>query len=703
MRGRRHLASGVVVALLCLAAVAPGAQAAPSWSAAGNFALPGGATPGATAIAYQSGGVATVAFIDVVSSSPLQTVLHAGVIPPGGSYEEQLQIPSTPTLVPLQLSLAVAPSGAAVLEWEALTGPDASTTPLTYLASYRAPGSGAWEAPATVATDTTASSSIAPAIVTAISSSGAAAAGVVHVDPTIPAPGGSRIDVAVHPAGGAWGQATELGPPGAAQSADGLALGFDAAGDLTAAYRLPAGAGHLLAVQQWVAATGSWGPVADLTPDDPTKDAGKPTLGVAPDGSALVAFQYASYGIQNVLHGIPSAAGAYAVARAGASGAWTTPVDIAPGGVASWPLAAAVSPADEAFVLYWLQSAGAGSGSGSGCVGVGAATVGAGFGAPRCVSATGSGTVAGAIAFLGNDAYFAWTLATAGPGSPQVIEGGRWLSGAAQPDSVTALDLPAQSLSFQQLVGDQDGSVAAFWTTGAPPVLRAAAFDGGGPNLVSTSIPTTALTGQTLTMSASFVDLWSGLVPGGPSWSFGDGTTGAGPSVSHAYAQPGTYTVTLSASDTLGNSTTTTYSVTVEPPPPVLALTRVGQSHGRWRESDPPGARGRREPPIGTSFRFWLTVPATVTLTFSHVFTGRLLNGRCVAATARTRKRPRCVVVRRVGTLTVTGRTGANTLRFDGQLAAGLRLAPGTYTVALRAHAGTAGTVSAPIRFTVVG
>jgi YD repeat-containing protein len=48
------------------------------------------------------------------------------------------------------------------------------------------------------------------------------------------------------------------------------------------------------------------------------------------------------------------------------------------------------------------------------------------------------------------------------------------------------------------------------------------------------------------------------------SWSFGDGTTGSGVSPTHAYASPGTYTVTLTVTDNLGaqgaNSTTASVS-----------------------------------------------------------------------------------------------------------------------------------------------
>ncbi len=550
MSSRRTVLT-VVLGLLLLPA---SATATPGWTAPANFPLPANALPSTVHIGYQSGGTATVAYLELVSSSPLQIVLHVGVIPPGGAYQEQLRIASETNSIPADVEFAEAPDGAAVVQWSVLQGSEPTTSPLAYLASYRPAGSGTWEAPATIAADATQVKGIGDTLVPTISTDGTAAAGIDHLDPTIPPPGGSRIDVAVHPPGGSWGPSAQVSP--AKDSSEGLALGFDANGDLTAAFRLElSNTRHTLAAERRPASSGVWGSLEDVTGSDVTSDAFGPALGVGPDGSAVIAFQYVHYAGTKTLD-------VNAVTRSGATGSWTTPVDVAPGGASSGPMAAGVSATDKAYVLYRFQ----GSSSGEDCVGAVRSPTGANaFTAPHCVSPTNFQPGEGGVAFLGNDAYFAWSGQPNG-GSSYVPEGSRWIDGALQPDSFTDLDTPSTSISLKQVVPDEDGSVAAFWAT--PSTLRAAAFDAGGPNLLSASVPTTATAGQPISFSASFFDLWSGLAAGQPTWSFGDGSTPlAGASVTHAFSSPGAYTITLTAADALGTTTTSTYPITVQSPP----------------------------------------------------------------------------------------------------------------------------------------
>jgi hypothetical protein len=532
---------GVLVAAPLTASTA---LASPGWSTPVNYPMPASALY--QAVGYQAGGTATVAYLEVLSAIPLRTALHVGVIPPGGSYQEQLTVASTASSGPVNVALAEAPDGTAVVEWEMLEGSNPTTSPLGYVASYRAAGSGSWGAPATIANDLTREAGISATLVPAISADDTAAAGVEHYDPTISSPGGYRIDVATHSPAGAWGSPVQISPP--SDSSESLALGFDAHGDLTAAFRLRLGNGRFtLATKRRSASNGIWSSLEDVTGSDVTSDAWGPALGIAPDGSAVIAFQYVHYAGSKTLD-------VNAVTRSG-NGSWSSPVDVAEGGASSGPMAAGVSTSDRAFVLYRFQ----GSSSAQDCVGIVAATVGASFTAPRCISATNFEAGSGGVTFLGGDAYFAWS-GKPESGSEYVAEGSRWVAGSSSPDGFTDLDAPGSSIGFKQVLPDQDGSVAAFWS--ASSTLRAAAFDGGGPSLLGASVPASAVVGQPVAMSASPADLWSSL-GGPPSWGFGDGSSASGSQVSHVYSTPGAYTVTLGAADSLGNATSGTYTVVV--------------------------------------------------------------------------------------------------------------------------------------------
>ena len=72
-----------------------------------------------------------------------------------------------------------------------------------------------------------------------------------------------------------------------------------------------------------------------------------------------------------------------------------------------------------------------------------------------------------------------------------------------------------------------------------------ASFDGSTSSTPSQNHGTTVATGNT-----SYKHLTAGIAS--YSWDFGDGSTGSGAQVSHAYAHGGTYTVALRATDNLG-------------------------------------------------------------------------------------------------------------------------------------------------------
>ncbi|HYF48717.1 MAG TPA: PKD domain-containing protein [Planctomycetota bacterium] len=71
-------------------------------------------------------------------------------------------------------------------------------------------------------------------------------------------------------------------------------------------------------------------------------------------------------------------------------------------------------------------------------------------------------------------------------------------------------------------------------------------------------------------------------------WSFGDGGTGSGVSVSRTYSTPGTYTARLTVTDNLGATGTTTVNIVVNAPPATAQATYVTTdttTQGSWKNS----------------------------------------------------------------------------------------------------------------------
>jgi len=131
-----------------------------------------------------------------------------------------------------------------------------------------------------------------------------------------------------------------------------------------------------------------------------------------------------------------------------------------------------------------------------------------------------------------------------------------------------------------QLVTDPNGYLIATWT--ANGVTYTSVYDGVPPAIDSVTPPSGAVAGQPATITVSGSDVW-GPVSFSVDW--GDGsapTTGRVSrlrgyrellashtnSVSHTYAGAGSYTASITVSDSAGNSVSTTRSFDVAPAPP---------------------------------------------------------------------------------------------------------------------------------------
>ncbi|HVX32930.1 MAG TPA: PKD domain-containing protein [Solirubrobacterales bacterium] len=238
-----------------------------------------------------------------------------------------------------------------------------------------------------------------------------------------------------------------------------------------------------------------------------------------------------------------------------------------------------------------------------------------------------------------------------------------------------------QDASNPQVATYPQGDAIAVWrrSDGADERIEAAGLDASGPLLESLAIPASAQAGEPASFSVDPLDVWSTPAETSTSWSFGDGGSAQGTAVSHAFARPGTYQVTVTSTDSVGNATSATGTVTVKegPPAPVRE-----NSHPTERDTRRPKITGLRVTPRTIAaasrkgrahrpkarIRFTLNEKTTVVLTAK-----RRLHRRC--------GRRRCVKLVAVpGRLTVGGKTGANSLPFAGTLG-GRRLRSGRYVL----------------------
>jgi hypothetical protein len=129
------------------------------------------------------------------------------------------------------------------------------------------------------------------------------------------------------------------------------------------------------------------------------------------------------------------------------------------------------------------------------------------------------------------------------------------------------------------------------------------------------------------------------------------------------------------------------------PPPPAGGTPPVDTQApliGGFRATPSLFALARASTPVaaqvahGTRFRYTLSEPAEVKLTFQRALPGRRSGGRCVAPSPRLHHAKRCTRYSTVGALRRSGAKGANAIRFSGKL--GKRaLRPGRYRARISA------------------
>ena len=237
---------------------------------------------------------------------------------------------------------------------------------------------------------------------------------------------------------------------------------------------------------------------------------------------------------------------------------------------------------------------------------------------------------------------------------------------------------------------DADGNtLVAVYKSDGTTEARVAPFDAAGPLLNGLSIPSAGTVGSPLAFSVASVDAWSPL--GATTWSFGDGGTATGNSVSHAFGSPGARSVTVTSSDMLGNTSQSSGATVIgSVPGPELSDLKLSKKRFRAAGAKKPRktARGSKKSAVGTKISFLLSEAATVRLEIDHLGGKKYKLRRGFTAG---------------GVIQLQGRPGLNSVHFSGRFGK-RRLITGGY--GLHATAADAkGNKSAPVSvtFTIVG
>lgn len=152
------------------------------------------------------------------------------------------------------------------------------------------------------------------------------------------------------------------------------------------------------------------------------------------------------------------------------------------------------------------------------------------------------------------------------------------------------------------------------------------------------------------------------------------------------------------------DQTFTTQAVAATVSSPVSPqITGLSESHHVWREgSKLAQISNLHGAPVGTTFKLALNESAKLKLVFSELLSGRRVGGMCVAQNRASRHHHACRRSLTRGTITLSGRAGANELSFQGRLSRTRKLPLGSYSVAVAAISAAGSSKPQKLTFTVV-
>jgi len=569
----RHLILLLVTGLVGAALVAPPAGAAPTWRPLTNLFADLSAAGGSAfrpAVAADSAGNATVLWSRWDGT---QYVVQASYRPVGGTWSAPVDLASGRQVVEPQV--VVDRAGNATAIWRRID------TDRSVVQSVSRPLGGTWSTPADLSFDPTFDPSQqidVPQL--AVDAAGAVTATWSRFEATPGQPWRFTAQAATRTTDGTWSTPVDLSPAGSpAKSTD---VAVDPAGNATAVWA----AGSTVQTAS-MPAGGTWSAPAQLSTTAGLR--ANPRVVVDPAGTATVVWHSFSGGVYGVQ-----------TATRPPGGAWTSPMDLARGEVFDTP-ALAVDRQGTATALWQRYD--------SGWI-VTSATreAGAAWSAPVSLSTPTRDSWDPQLAVdLAGNATALWSRADDGG---RVIEAARRPAGGEWSEPTDLSD--GGDAWNPQVAVDPAGNATAAWSRkdGASFVVQARGLDAAGPVVTEVTGATPPTPRGARRYSVKAHDVWSRVAAA--RWTFPDGTTATGTSVSYAGKRSGPVRVVLT--DTVGNATACTYTGTfacrsTTRVAPVVARARLGTHAIRAVGSDARVAKRARA-------TIMLNTDARVTFTF---------------------------------------------------------------------------------------
>lgn len=534
----------LLVLLVGVLSIAVGNASAADWLAAADISASNETVDGRPEVAVDSAGNAVAIWERHVGGVE---VVEASERPAGGDWSAP-EVLSLPGEEGEESKVAIDASGDAIAFWIA----GQSSTKYLIRSAVRPPG-GEWSAPETLSEPL--SEAVTP-VLAVDAASEAVAAWTVFRD------GDRRLQGAIRSTDGAWSEPEDLSAAGQHVKAlqDGPDVAIDATGNAIAVWTLEGSSNYIVQTAARPAG-GDWGAPDDLSA--PGQDAAEPAVAMNEAGEAVAVWTHLDS--SDTIQGAVRPAG----------GPWAGSDDLSVASQEARQPEVAIDEAGKA-VAVWRRY------DGSNMIVQGSVRpAGGAWAAPDNLSAPGRdgsspvvaiSDAAGAVAtWYRSDGADLRVQATVRPPN------GAW----SPPDD---LSVAGENAGFPAIALDAAGNAfAVFGRNGDDgPFVQATGYDFSAPRLDDLRIPPQGTVGVPVSFAVSPFDVFP---LGATSWTFGDGSqAGGGNAVSHVYAAPGRYPVTVSAFDAAANASTQTAAIAIAAGPPSprrpieLALRIEGES-----------------------------------------------------------------------------------------------------------------------------